>query len=743
MLHTRHFNMVVILLIVTSCIFVGIRSFQSVQTVQKSNTTLAQSQLPLFEKTQQLRSVLALQNLSFHNYYLNNNDDTFYQTFNQHRRDAILLIKQIALDFGENSNTILLNTNLDKIDTLANEMQSVMASPTDWDGARDVLSKLEPITLSITQAIGTLITDIEKDVLSQVQKSLSHIEQSLFWTMLLNGGLLFVLGLLLWLDTKRNKAQKEIVHFAGFPERNPRPVLALSQSGEINYANPASSELVHGLFNSNNLNALLPEDIATKLSKCRTEGDYLTGEYCLKQYYYDYVLHYLPDLKEFRLYLSDITARKLAEKDLNRLAYFDELTNLNNKASLQRDFFNYSKNYNALFLIDFVSMPQVTMRLGHSATHDAIKACAKRLSDVCTPFRTRLYHLAEERFALCLHDNQYIDAEFDDLMNALAKSFSQTVSINGLDFHIHLAVGATKFDNSVSFDDLMRQANIALRSVYPKGGMVVYTEQLETRTQRRIEIESALRSAIEKEQLSLYFQPQLNLKTNRVSGVEALLRWVDDEGSWISPVEFIPVAEESDLIIEIGQWVLRQAISTCANLFKQQLISKPFSMAINIAPVQLLTPGFCETVLALLSEYNVDAELIELEVTESAALYDIDLAISVMNKLKNSGLKLAMDDFGTGYSSFSYITQLPLSKLKIDQSFIRNMLTEPKLCNVTETMIAMADLLSLTVIAEGVESHEHVKRLKDWGCDEVQGYHIAKPMPLDSLNQWLISNTLN
>lgn len=740
MLHTRHFNMVVILLIVTSCIFVGIRSFQSVQTVQKSNTTLAQSQLPLFEKTQQLRSVLALQNLSFHNYYLNNNDDTFYQTFNQHRRDAILLIKQIALDFGENSNTILLNTNLDKIDTLANEMQSVMASPTDWDGARDVLSKLEPITGSISEAIGTLITDIEKDVLSQAQKSLSHIEQSLFWTMLLNGGLLFVLGLLLWLDTKRNKAQKEIVHFAGFPERNPRPVLALSQSGEINYANPASSELVHGLFNSNNLNALLPEDIATKLSKCRTEGDYLAGEYCLKQYYYDYVLHYLPDLKEFRLYLSDITARKLAEKDLNRLAYFDELTNLNNKASLQRDLLNKSKNSNALFLIDFVSMSQVTMRLGHSATHDAIKACAKRLSDVCTPFKAKLYHLAEERFALCFKDN---DAEFEDLMNELAKSFSQTVSINGLDFHIHLAVGATKFDDSASFDDLMRQANIALRSAYPKGGMVVYTTQIEERTQHRIEIESGLRNAIDKQQFTLYFQPQLNLKTNRVSGVEALLRWVDNDGNWISPAEFIPVAEESDLIIDIGQWVLRQAISTCANLVKQQLIRKPFSMAINIAPVQLLTPGFCETVLALLTEYHVDADLIELEVTESAALYDIDLAISVMNKLKNSGLKLAMDDFGTGYSSFSYITQLPLSKLKIDQSFIRNMLTEPKLCNVTETMIAMAGPLSLSVIAEGVESHEHVKRLKDWGCDEVQGYHIAKPMPVESLNQWLMSTTLN
>lgn len=740
MLQMRHFNMVVILLIVTSCIFVGIRSFQSVQTVQKTNSTLAQSQLPLFEKTQQLRSVLALQNLSFHNYYLNNDDDAFYQAFNQHRRDAVSLIKQITDDFGENSNIILLSTNLDKIDILANEMQSVMASPTDWDGARDVLSKLEPITVSITQAIGTLITDIEKDVLNQAQKSLSHIEQSLFWTMLLNGGLLFVLGLLLWLDAKRNRARREIIHFAGFPERNPRPVLALSQSGEVNYANPASSELAQGLFNSNNLSALLPEDIATKLRKCRTEGDYLAGEYCLKQYYYDYVLQYLPDLKEFRLYLSDITARKLAEKDLNRLAYFDELTHLDNKASLQRDFSDSSNNSSALLLIDFVSMPQVTMRLGHSATYEAIKVCAKKLSVVCMPFRAKLYHLGEERFALCLQDN---DAEFNDLTNALASSFSQTVSINGLDFHIHLAVGATKFDTSASFDDLMRQANIALRSVYPKGGMVVYTEQLETRTQRKIQIESALRSAIEKEQLTLHFQPQLSLKTNRVSGVEALLRWVDDEGNWISPAEFIPVAEESDLIIEIGQWVLRQAISTCANLFKQQLISKPFSMAINIAPVQLLTPGFCGTVLALLSEYQVDAELIELEVTESAALYDIDLAISVMNELKNSGLKLAMDDFGTGYSSFSYITLLPLSKLKIDQSFIRNMLTDPKLCNVTETMIAMAAPLSLSVIAEGVESHEHLKRLRGWGCDEVQGYYIAKPMPLENLNQWLISNTLN
>lgn len=734
MIQRKYVNLLSILLVISTCVFVGVKSFYSVKIAQSSNIELAQFQLPLFEKIQSLRSELAMQNLAFHKYYLSNDDEDFSSTFTTHQNAISNLLNHINRDFADSVTLDNMSDEIGKITAISRRMKAVMQGQTDWDGARSVLVELEPTTASINQLMSVLITDIEMKVVAQTKQSLAKIEQSLLWTSFLNGGLLLTLAMLLWLDARRNRDQHEIRRFAGFPQRNPRPVLALTAQGQIAYANPASVALCKTLFDSDKLTFLLPEKIERLIDKCQAESGFIEGEYCLHNSYFDYVLHWLPDLNEFRLYLADISARKRAENNLKRLAYSDELTGLRNKAALNRDFHAESAQFSGfIILIDIINLAQVTLRLGHNATDSAIKLCASHIDEVCKHHSARLYHLNEGQFAIMYDTGER--PTLLTLLDALHHAFGTPVNIISLEFFLNLSLGVAKYQKDTSLEKVLKDAHIALRSVSDRGGVLFYSDELASRSKRKIDIEVALRSAISKNQLSLYFQPQINLKTNSIVGAEALLRWQTDDGSWVSPADFIPIAEESALIIEIGNWVLREAIHISAELNNNK--GTPFVIAINIAPEQLLSPDFCHNVIALLGEYGTRAECIELEVTESAALYDINLAITVMEQLQAVGIRFALDDFGTGYSSFSYITRLPLNKLKIDQSFIKNMLDDTRLSKVTETIITMANPLSLTVIAEGVELIEQQEILRAWGCDEVQGYHIAKPMPLVQLKDWL------
>lgn len=427
--------------------------------------------------------------------------------------------------------------------------------------------------------------------------------------------------------------------------------------------------------------------------------------------------------------------QQLAEQALRQLAYFDPLTSLPNRAAFEEQYATQvvPARRSILVLLDLLRLPQISSRLGHLATRDALVFCARKLAGRAENISAELFHFDGKHFAMMMPkaDLEQVIYDLTELRTTLLDPFQ----LKGLEFYLDLAVGLTEYQPDEDLEQVLRRANIASRAVQPGGGVRCYDEILEQETRKRIDLEADLRRAIERNELSLHFQPQLDLNTGRVVGAEALLRWRRNDGSWVSPAEFIPLAEESGLINIIGSWVLEQAFSVASKWHDRH--SMPLTMAINISAQQLLGGQVSTQVKHYLHRFSLDPASIELEITESAALFDIEAAIAAMLDLRAQGVQLALDDFGTGYSAFSYLTRLPLDKLKIDQSFVRGMLDDKRHEAVARSIVALANPLSLTVIAEGVEKEEQLLHLMEWGCHEIQGYLLARPMPLDQFDSWL------
>jgi EAL domain-containing protein (putative c-di-GMP-specific phosphodiesterase class I) len=269
----------------------------------------------------------------------------------------------------------------------------------------------------------------------------------------------------------------------------------------------------------------------------------------------------------------------------------------------------------------------------------------------------------------------------------------------------------------------------------------LFTPEMSAQAVERLRLVNGLRTAIDKKELFLNYQPQMETATGRITGLEALLRWRHPELGMVPPDQFIPVAENSGLIVPIGEWVLRTACSAARQWQKEGLPSA--SIAVNVSAVQFRQEGFCRLVRTVLNDTGLDPEYLQLELTESILLANADLMLSVVSELKNMGVTLAIDDFGTGYSSFSYLRRLRVDKLKIDQTFIREVAVNPDDAAITAAIISMAKSLRLKVTAEGVENEAQLSFLRAHHCDEVQGYYFSKPLAVDAVADKLRGSGLN
>ena len=424
---------------------------------------------------------------------------------------------------------------------------------------------------------------------------------------------------------------------------------------------------------------------------------------------------------------------KVSEEQLRFLAYHDPLTDLPNRILLQDRLIQAlsiatrRSEKVAILFIDLDQFKNVNDTLGHSAGDQILKQVAERL-ERSTRSGDTVARLGGDEFVLVV--NGVKDANDAAVAaNRVKQEMAAEFNVNGTCLTTTCSIGISMFPEDGSDNEtLLKNADSALFDAKDNGRNQwrFFTPEMNRLARERFELENALRLGLVREQFFLEYQPQYEISTGRIVGAEALLRWRHPQEGLIPPDRFIPFAESTGEIIPIGEWALRTA---CAQARRCQLEGMPpLVMAVNVSAVQLRRDTFIQSLQTVLNETGLEPQLLELEVTESLLLSNADVMASLLEKLGKIGSKLAIDDFGTGYCGFSYLRNFQFSRLKIDQSFVKSVATDPREAALTATIINMATTLGMKVIAECVETEQQVKALRALGCDQFQGYYFSRPL---------------
>lgn len=448
-------------------------------------------------------------------------------------------------------------------------------------------------------------------------------------------------------------------------------------------------------------------------------------------------------------YLTDITERKRAEERLHHLAYYQELTGLPNRTLFGRlvdqalMVAQRNESTACVLYLDLNRFKLINGTLGRRVGDDLLRQVAERLRNALRD-EDVVAHLSGDEFAVGLFDiRQHFEATTvaQKLQGALEAPFL----VQGHDLRVGASIGIAVYpQDGQDAETLLRMADIAMERAKehaenPDRSVAFYRLDMNEGMQQRMLIESGLRHALGNGELILHYQPKFEIGSSRVVGAEALVRWKHPVRGMVPPIEFIPLAESTGLIVQVGEWVLEQACAQAA--IWQRAGLPPFRLAVNVSAREF-TPSLPGRVAETLRRYRLDAHWLELEITESTLMHDIEHVIAIMDRISALGVALSLDDFGTGYSSLSYLKRFPIDTLKIDRSFTTGIPQDPSDCAIASTIIGMGRKLGHRVIAEGVETLEQLEFLRQAGCDEVQGYLYGKPLPAYEFEKSLRENWL-
>lgn len=590
--------------------------------------------------------------------------------------------------------------------------------------------------------------------------------------------------------TERKQAQQALVEreerFRALVQNSSDVITVLAPDGTIQYESPSAEKVLgylpEELVGENAFTYIHPDDLGEVVreftllmevpggtSSVEFRFRHKDGTWRILQATGTNLVH-TPAVGGIAISSSDMTDRRAFESQLEYQAYHDLLTGLPNRAlfmdRLEHALTQASSQRHAgsvaVLFLDLDNFKVVNDSLGHKVGDQLLIAVSKRLQE-CLRAEDTIARLGGDEFTVLLEgigDTGEIEEVAERIADKMQAPFPlggydvlHTSSLEGYELFVTTSIGIALLNGPNDHpDDLLRQADVAMYEAKSKGKArhVLFEPRMTMRVRKHMQIEGELRQALERDEFRVYYQPIVDIGTGTIQGVEALVRWEHPVRGLIPPIEFIPVAEQTGLIIPIGKWVLEQA---CRQMQEWQLqrnrqldglpLTVPLTVSVNLSAKQFGHPRLVQDIEHALHTSGLDPHSLKLEITESVTMEDVKSAVGILQELKSLGIRLAIDDFGTGYSALSYLKRFPIDTLKLDRSFIMGLGQDPEDTAIVEATIAFAKTLNLTVTAEGIETIQQLQELQALMCDQGQGYYFAKPMAADALGDMLAEATLD
>lgn len=434
--------------------------------------------------------------------------------------------------------------------------------------------------------------------------------------------------------------------------------------------------------------------------------------------------------------ITDITDEKKVEQKMHFMNYYDNITGIPNRKMFTEKFQQLindnigNRTKLALIFFDIDNFKNINDTYGHEVGDEILLKLCERIDRILDGRHT-FARFGGDEFVIAF-SNVIDEIEIKEFLNDLLLKVRKPLEVNNKNIYCSISLGVSMYPKDAdNLDLLLKTADMAMHKAKEEGKnrYKFFDMDILTMVRRQYDIEKALRTAIEKNEIFMVFQPKVSIKGERIHGFEALVRWINPDLGFVSPVEFIPIAENTGLIVDIGKYIIEESFRKCKELY--EISTSKFHIAINISDIQLREDGFIDFIAELLHKYEIPPEYIEFEITEGVIMQSVARNIELLLNLKRLGVSIALDDFGTGYSSLNYLKRLPIDVLKIDKSFVDGIGVDEKSEYIAESIIKLSHSLNLKVVAEGVETREQLGYLDRMKCDVAQGYYFSKPEKFD------------
>lgn len=730
----RLINVLFILVLLLGIVFSSVVFYKG-DYIAKRTTDMIAQEVPAYDLLRKLNNSLIEQELYLYEFYATEKQESLQQGYAVTNQQAQDVFDKLILRFGDIPPLQITQSSMLELNRLAEEfVQNIASEEPNWTLVREQLRTISDVRRATSPQIQQLIVLTENKLEQTELVILSGLELVRVFVVLYGIATLFVAFIVakamkVYLSTTANNQRLSL-----FSTRNPNPVISLDAHNVVTYCNPATYNLLSRLgLPTDQAELLLAKELSTYQQTLLSNKNAHSNqfEYQIGEYYFNCDLNWLSDQRQWDLHLTDVTERKKFEQELQYRASHHPLTGLLNRYELEKRVAKLSATEQTFAFghIEIRSFSQLIAGQGVEVASQVVKEVAVSIDSILSNFDKlgcEVFHLGEKSFAIisttCLDKIQ-----IDNLVDHIEQQIRATIFHS--QYQVQLDYGFSIFPvHGKGYTQLHKSALAALDKSASSEDKhhVLFNIELGKKLYYQQQLIEALRLAIEAKQFELYFQPQICLKTGKVVGAEALVRW-NRGGQWIGPSEFIPLAETAGLIDTLGDWILTTACQKARNFV--DLGWHELVIAVNISPIQFGRKNFLRKVSDVLAQTQLPAKNLELEITEGVVIYNEQEAIETLTQLKKMGVHLSIDDFGTGYSSLSYLRKFDIDKLKIDQSFIRNIQHQVADQSIVRTIIELARNLDLKVIGEGVEDEEQQQILATLGCDEIQGYYYSRPLP--------------